>query len=144
MSQHEAPRRLQERPRRVWGTLAQRRDDYSIEGPQGGITAASPTLGRSRPDVAGLQAFSNRKSASYGLAKSRRISARSRQDLSKISDFNKSKREKHFLPFTDRKLPKNNAWRLQNRGLDPPKSRPGASKIERGVLQDAIFKRCLT
>ena len=36
------------------------------------------------------------------------------------------------------------AWRLQNRGLEAPKSSPGASKIELGALQDAILKKGLT
>ena len=30
--------------------------------------------------------------------------------------------------------------RLENQGLEPPKSKPRASKIEPGALQDAIFK----
>jgi hypothetical protein len=38
----------------------------------------------------------------------------------------------------------NRAWRLQNRGLEAPKSSPGASKIELGALQDAILKKGLT
>ena len=36
------------------------------------------------------------------------------------------------------------AWRLQNRGLEAPKSRPGRSKIEPRALQDTIFERRLT
>ena len=32
------------------------------------------------------------------------------------------------------------AWSLQNRGPEPPKSRPRPSKIEPGALQDATFE----
>ena len=36
------------------------------------------------------------------------------------------------------------AWDLQNGNPEPPKSRPGASKIESGALEDAIFLKHLT
>ena len=32
------------------------------------------------------------------------------------------------------------AWRLENRGLEPPKSRPGASQIEAQTLQNRAWR----
>ena len=38
------------------------------------------------------------------------------------------------------KVSKNHSQTLQNRALGPPKSSLGASKIELGALQDALFE----
>ena len=48
------------------------------------------------------------------------------------------------VPFMMPKTFENEVQTLQNRNLKAPKSTPGASKIDPGALQDAIFKRRLT
>ena len=103
---------LEMSPARRWHTFGGRR----IANPPGGDHRRPTPLGRSRPMSPGL----SRLSIETGVVCLGKFSASSRQVIG-IHGQKHVKISKKLAP-------------------DPPKSRPGAFKIEFGALQDAIFQ----
>ena len=112
-----------------------------IESPQGGDTAGHPTpwhLAHRSQDMGDPRKHRHSRQTSCGSARSRPFFAYEwPNDMGQVGG----------KVFATQKGPQASLKDAQNLGKsdpDPPKLRPGASKIEPGALQDAIFKRHLT